>query len=215
MKKLLSYILPVSLIAGIGVLGALRVSRGGSFWESVPVNGDAALALCYILWVICEATLFRHDGGMSRAADRGTRELYAAAQGLTILSALWFSPVWLEPGPVHIAGFLLFASGITFRLWAVFTLGRFYSHSVRLRRDHRVVQTGPYRFVRHPAYAGMIAAHAGAVLFWFSAPACAAWLLLLIPSILLRISVEEKTLNSMEGYARYAAARKRLVPFLW
>ena len=50
----------------------------------------------------------------------------------------------------------LFAAGVAFRLWAVFTLGRFYSHSVRLRRDHRIVESGPYRFVRHPAYAGMI-----------------------------------------------------------
>jgi len=109
----------------------------------------------------------------------------------------------------------LFYFGVLFRLNAIETLGRFYSHRVRLVGEHQVVDTGPYRYVRHPAYTGMITAHLGFVLFFFNYWAFASWLLVLVPAVVMRIKVEEQALHELPGYTDYAATHKRLFPGIW
>jgi len=76
---------------------------------------------------------------------------------------------------------------------------------------HEIVDSGPYRFVRHPAYAGMIAAHAGLTLFFFN------WVTLavLVPAIVLRILVEERMVFGIAGYSDFARTRKRLISAIW
>jgi protein-S-isoprenylcysteine O-methyltransferase len=53
-------------------------------------------------------------------------------------------------------GLALFILGLALTMWAYRTLGRFFSLIVQVQTDHRVVDTGPYRFVRHPGYAGVL-----------------------------------------------------------
>lgn len=54
-------------------------------------------------------------------------------------------------------GFILILSGLLFAIWARTTLGRFWSGSVALLENHLIINKGPYAFVRHPIYAGVIA----------------------------------------------------------
>src|SRR5204863_385897 len=113
------------------------------------------------------------------------------------------------------AGIGVFLAGVAFRLAAIRELGRFYSHRVRLTDGHKIVDTGPYRLVRHPAYTGMLLAHAGFVMSFFHPVALAILLGVLLPAVVLRIRVEERALMTLDGYAAYGAGRKRLVPLLW
>ncbi|TAL33144.1 MAG: isoprenylcysteine carboxylmethyltransferase family protein [Spirochaetes bacterium] len=112
------------------------------------------------------------------------------------------------PVPLLCAGAYAFAAGLGLRVGAIFTLGRFYSHSVRTVEGHRIVDGGPYRVVRHPAYAGVVA-------FFFSVPALAVYLAWLVPAIVLRILVEERTLMGLDGYREFASSRKRIIPGIW
>ena len=76
------------------------------------------------------------------------------------------------------------------------------------------MRTGPYRFVRHPAYVGMIVAHAGFVAL-FANPASVVALVLMVAAIVGRIRVEERTLLTIPGYAHYAEGRPRILPAVW
>ncbi|MCP4218900.1 MAG: isoprenylcysteine carboxylmethyltransferase family protein, partial [bacterium] len=150
-----------------------------------------------------------------KISDFGTLEFYAVSQGLTFLSALWFQTLWPVPGFVHSIGAVVFVLGICLRLWAVTTLGAYYSHIVREVKDHKIIDSGPYKYIRHPAYTGMMVAHFGILLFFFNLVTLLIFFLAFLPAIFLRIFVEEKTLFGIEGYADYAENRKRLIPLIW
>ena len=73
---------------------------------------------------------------------------------------------------------------------------------------------GPYRVLRHPAYAGMLLGNIGFV-GYFASPASIAALALLITAILWRIRVEEDILVESPGYREFASTRRRILPGVW
>ena len=110
----------------------------------------------------------------------------------------------------------LFAAGMMFRWWAIMHLGRFFSVDVAIASDHEVVDTGPYRFVRHPSYTGLLVQCAG---LGVALGTVLSLLVIVVPTFLVlfyRIQVEEKVLlaNLGEGYAAYTRRTKRLLPGL-
>jgi protein-S-isoprenylcysteine O-methyltransferase Ste14 len=120
---------------------------------------------------------------------------------------------WL---PVIIGAAVMIA-GLGLRLWAMLVLGRFFTVTVTIQEDHRVVDSGPYRVVRHPSYTGLL------VLFVGFGIALDNWLSLLalfalpLAGILLRIRAEEAALSIALGerYTDYAARTDRLIPGVW
>ena len=170
----------------------------------------------YLIWIFLESKVSKdeiHKG--NQIHDFGTLEFYAVSQALTFLSALGLTSYWQAPHWVHLFGFAVFLFGIGIRGWAIKTLGRYYSHMVREVDDHKIVDSGPYKYIRHPAYAGMIVAHVGIILYFFNLITLLIFVFAFIPAIILRIFIEEKTLFKIEGYADFAETRKRLIPAIW
>lgn len=62
---------------------------------------------------------------------------------------------------VFYLGIVIMIFGIFFRYWAVYTLGKYFSPVVTIYSDHKIVKSGLYRFVRHPAYGGALIAILG------------------------------------------------------
>ncbi len=216
MKKYGSLILPLLLIILVIACAAVRLNRGDSPWSGPGPDLEMGIILAYLFWLYHEMKVSRPDfHHEKKASDFGTREFYGLGHALTIISALWFETLWTKPGVAHWAGAALFLSGIAFRTWAIETLGIYYSHAVNVMEDHTIINTGPYRFIRHPAYTGMLAAHAGIIIFFFNWVTLAVYLLIFIPSVIVRILVEEKTLMAIPGYADFSRSRKRLIPGLW
>lgn len=118
-------------------------------------------------------------------------------------------PLWLI-----VLGFFLISLGYAFATWALIE-NRFFSSVVRIQLDrgHVVCDSGPYRFVRHPGYAGNMLALFGIVLalssLWTLIPAAAALIIAVI-----RTALEDQTLqNELPGYRDYARhVRYRLIP---
>lgn len=116
--------------------------------------------------------------------------------------------------PLFVVGLVLMAVGIGIRWWAIIVLGRFFTPDVRVRSDQAVVDRGPYQWVRHPSYSGLIVVFVGLGLAlgnWLSLA-----LLVVVPGIGLavRIKAEERALLASLGepYRQFCASRPRLFP---
>jgi protein-S-isoprenylcysteine O-methyltransferase Ste14 len=118
-------------------------------------------------------------------------------------------PLWL-----NLLGIILIALGYAFGSWAL-AENRFFSGTVRIQaeRGHVVCDSGPYRIMRHPGYAGNIWPLAGIVLalssLWTLIPAAVAFIIIVV-----RTHLEDRTLQvELPGYREYAArVRYRLFP---
>jgi len=114
-------------------------------------------------------------------------------------------------------GFLGFIPAATLGLWA-FRQNTYLAQYVRIQKDrgHRVITTGPYEYVRHPMYVGVI-------LFILCSPLALGSLYSFIPALIIvilfiiRTSLEDKTLQEeLEGYQEYAKrVRYKLIPGIW
>jgi protein-S-isoprenylcysteine O-methyltransferase Ste14 len=118
------------------------------------------------------------------------------------------------PEPVRWGGVALIALGVAFALWAIATLGRHYDVELEIHRDHELVRTGPYRFVRHPLYTGLGLHFAGACLATGNLLLIAGTLLVTYPALYLRAKTEERLLRERFGtaYDDYAREVGMLVP---
>ncbi|OUS28892.1 hypothetical protein A9Q99_10975 [Gammaproteobacteria bacterium 45_16_T64] len=194
------------------VLATLKLQH----WEGIMFGLGVLTVGGYLSWLVSESSvsLTESDKGET-SKDKGTCELYAFGRALTVATALWAPTLWVSFNWVMGLGLVIFVFGVLFRLNGIKTLGEFYSHRVRLVGDHKVIDTGPYQFVRHPAYTGMLASHFGFVLFFYSPWAMAAFLFVLVPAVITRIRIEERALFELDGYPEYAATHKRLVPLVW
>lgn len=216
-KDITPLIMWLFLFCGVIVLAVLRIRGLMGVGTGAAVFPDALFVGLYLSWMVIELRVSRRDANTEGTTtfDAMTCQLYGIGQALTILTALWFPSIWGGFGLPHLLGMGIFLAGVGYRLWAIRTLGRFYSHRVRKAGDHRIVDSGPYRVVRHPAYTGMIVANAGLTAYFFNGVTLAVFLLVLLPAIVLRIRVEEKMLFGIGGYAEFAKPRKRLFPAVW
>jgi len=181
----------------------------------------AALLLLAALatWLACElhGALTRNAPAGTRA-DRFSREALGASSTVGLLLGLEASlrgVARIDGGhALFFAGLAVMAVGLLLRGWAVRSLGELFTGQVSVREAQRVVSHGPYRWVRHPGYAGTLISLLGLGLAfenWLSLAALG----LTLPALAYRIQVEERALVArVAGYAAYARGRRRLLPFL-
>jgi protein-S-isoprenylcysteine O-methyltransferase len=152
--------------------------------------------------------------------DRGSLYLIYALISVGYFVAFWG---WNRPPPpilpqefVWLGGAVALA-GFALRLWSVVTLGKYFTYVVKVSSDQNVVDTGPYRLIRHPSYTGALLAGVGIGLSLGYALAPAVIGLTSLVAYLVRIAVEEKALAEGIGapYRAYMARTRRLIPFVW
>jgi protein-S-isoprenylcysteine O-methyltransferase Ste14 len=130
---------------------------------------------------------------------------------------LLFTPVLPRGIWVQVVGLLLIFFGSVFFIWARRTLGKYYSGHVSVVKDQPLVQSGPYRLIRHPAYAGYVLIALGVTLGYSSLAGLVVIPVLLLPSVIYRMSVEDNFLAEHFGdqYKEYADKTARLIPRVW
>lgn len=135
---------------------------------------DVVVSLIWAAWLLY---WFVSAFGTKRAArvdSLGTMLVYRLplmiAFVLLLMGSHGAGPAWLWQRflPASVAwdwlGLALLAFGVGFACWARVALGRNWSARVQLKQDHELVVAGPYRWVRHPIYTGILLGLAGTVL---------------------------------------------------
>ena len=114
-------------------------------------------------------------------------------------------------------GLILMAGGQLLRWWSIATLGRHFTVNVSVREDHRLIDEGPYRLVRHPSYTALLLVHAGAGLCFGNALTLALLVVPIAAALLYRMHVEEEVLVHELGpsYLEYMRRTRRLIPHLY
>jgi protein-S-isoprenylcysteine O-methyltransferase Ste14 len=106
--------------------------------------------------------------------------------------------------------------GVIVAVWARFTLGSNWSGSVQIKKDHQLITTGPYRFVRHPIYSGVLSLALAQVLSIANVASVMALIILTI-SFYIKLKLEEEYMLSQfpNEYPAYMKRTRRIIPLLF
>lgn len=181
----------------------------------------AALIICFAPeWI---GTFFQRPEQGAVRRDRGshvllflciTAGIFAAIFCLNALPAATLT--WHQPLLFWIGIALMFV-GLVFRWYAIRVLGKFFTRDVATRPGQYVVESGPYRWIRHPSYSGSL------IMFLGTGLAMTNWvslLAILIGGLLgfsYRVHVEEQALCADLGapYRDYMRRTQRFIPYVW
>jgi protein-S-isoprenylcysteine O-methyltransferase Ste14 len=187
---------------------------------------DAAsivFVIILLIWSLSEIVGGVIIPGLRRGGDRVRRR-----RGITSALIEWMAvfvvsgilatkQIAMLPTWSYYIGITLMLLGIAIRQWAMAVLGRFFSSVLGTQQKHKVIDNGPYHFVRHPSYTGVLLLQLG---LGFSVQSWGAILIILLIYGLAfgyRMHVEEKILVAElgESYTLYMRrTKKRLIPFV-
>jgi protein-S-isoprenylcysteine O-methyltransferase Ste14 len=209
-------------------LGALLFASAGTLdWPAAWV----LLVVSAIIGPACGLWLAKTDPALLAERLRPTFQADQPAADkkfmltFVVVALIWLVAIGLDrraqasdvPLPLQALGLAMYLLSTAFIMW-VFRENSFAAPVVRVQaeRHHRVISSGPYAFVRHPMYSGIM-------LFFFGVPLLLGswWGVAIAPvfAVLfaIRARIEERALvEGLPDYADYAArVRYRLVPGLW
>jgi protein-S-isoprenylcysteine O-methyltransferase Ste14 len=193
--------------------------------KPLAVHGGAAETLfwvCVGAWALFELVLRVRTG----AGDADGRDLSPIPLTISVVGGFWLGVLAARSGDLALPGpgwwpvalgVAVYASGLVLRARAVHELGRFFKFTVVVQVGHRVIDTGPYRLIRHPSYTGLLMAELGLGIelgTWLSIPAC------VLPPLIgfgIRLISEERVLARELGepYRSYMRRTWRLIPGVW
>jgi len=205
---------PFSVLVGLAVPAMIT---GGIFWFLNSWNDTLYTILSIGMWLV--ATAFVDVSKPRGRPDRANRLISIGLMLSVPVSVLdrWYLLGAVLPSWFPILGVVLSLIAIGLGLWARVSLGSAYSPRGRTVQGDILIQTGPYRWIRHPMYCA-------ACIWSFCWPLLASSLLgagftcrLVISAILKRIEDEEQSLTAAfgEAYTEYQQKTWRLIPFIY
>lgn len=131
------------------------------------------------------------------------------------LAQLVGASLWQDTLPVGILADVLSAVGLAIMLWARVTLGGNWSGNVVLKENHELIERGPYRFVRHPIYSGLLLMYFGTAIYFARVGTLIA-LVAVVAGLLVKARQEERLLTRHfpQAYTSYKARVPALIPFM-
>ena len=193
--------------------------------ELFPTTTAASIFfVVYTFWLLSELVIggiiprSRRHGTPIRYEDRSSRLLISLSMFLSLMIAFLFAASGIAslPSGAFYLGIGLMIAGILLRQWSIAVLGRYFSRTVGVQEGQAVVDRGPYRLVRHPAYTGSLLTMVGLGFVLQSWGAVLVLIAFFGAAFGYRIHVEEAVLTSKLGdeYVVYAKKTKRLIPYV-
>jgi protein-S-isoprenylcysteine O-methyltransferase Ste14 len=204
------------LVAGLTLLLPLALGRPERLVHPSPWVCFLAALIIYVT----QPPLRLSDALSARADGKSVLAIILAGLIVSIVPVMQFGfREVLRPPPLSswvVLGTLVVAAGTGLRVWAISVLGRYFTAVVAVQEAQTVVQSGPYRLIRHPSYTGALLAALGGAAVCESSAGAVLSLGLLLPVYLYRISREELHLRAKLGdaYEGYTRRTQRLIPWL-
>jgi len=207
----------------LALLG-LETLGGNTLGWFLLLLGIAYPAGAVIFYFIRHEPFWKSSGsGEPVREEMGDRSFWLILPGFL---AIFFAPPleWMYLPAVlprlpwmQIAGLVLILSALALRVWTRAHLRGLYSGHVEVLAGHRLVQSGPYRIVRHPGYTGFLLLTLGVAIGYSSLIGLASIPVLLLPGLAYRMKVEERLLTEQfgEDYRTYIGKSKKLIPWVW
>lgn len=215
----------VATVMAVIVTGVMFTLWGWSNWRGFFAHPARCAIFSVFLIRFAHAAWRLHPNMISKGRDETrVREpgffalLYAGV--LVVLASPYFDArsLWLLPGGdgTRYTGLTLFVLGLGLAHFAQTHQGRFFSGHITLQEDHRLITDGPFTFVRHPRYAGLILLFIGLPLVFLSVVGLAAGVCC-AALFFVRIRREEALLAREFGeeWSAYARRTKRLLPGIY
>lgn len=166
---------------------------------------------------------FKRAQGGTKLADRGSLSLIWIIVSISVFCAFAVRFAFPATGfgavsaPARALGAVFFVLGLSLRWSAIIYLGRFFTVNVAIASDHRLIDAGPYRYVRHPSYTGALMAFLGLGLCIANAVSLAVIFVPIFLVFLHRMRIEEAALLQGLGdqYRSYMHRTKRLIPGIY
>ncbi|HEX3846535.1 MAG TPA: isoprenylcysteine carboxylmethyltransferase family protein [Steroidobacteraceae bacterium] len=188
----------------------------------MTLDSATVLGIIYLLSELPVLFIKRAEADAASATDRGSLRLIWTVIGIAVASSFFLSHVVTgaamgAESVLQPAGIALFAAGLILRWSAILYLGRFFTVNVAIAADHRIVDSGPYRWIRHPSYTGALAAFAGMALCIGNWVSLAVMLIPIVAVFAWRMRIEEAALLQALGapYRQYMSRTKRLIPAIY
>jgi len=124
--------------------------------------------------------------------------------------------VFHESNSIRISGLLLTLAGFILMNWSVLALGKQFSINVTIQKNHQLITIGPYKYIRHPRYAGIIVFFGGVTLTFLSLISLIIVFFLFLV-LIWRIKDEEKLMHEefKEEWEEYTKKTFSLIPFVY
>jgi protein-S-isoprenylcysteine O-methyltransferase Ste14 len=216
----------LAIYLGVPLLG-WGIDDLGGFFSISQRSGYAVLIIAFGLAVGYQAIDAPEGirGSQGQAGKRVRRQsIVRVVVVLLMYGAFIFLPladrrslgVMRDSQVVRWSGLVLFGFGCALIFWSGVALGRMYSAEVTIQKNHHLITTGLYRYLRHPRYLGVIVFAIGLSLLFRSWAGLAVSVPLLIV-LLLRIRDEDALMHEEFGqeWETYCKQSWRLIPFLY
>ena len=177
------------------------------------------IPILWLLWLAYWLVAARNSAPTLKSESLLTGVLY---RGTTVIGVFlifgfkWLkSQLWPVTVPVLCLGVIVVICGFSFAIWARRHLGRYWSARITLKQGHQVIESGPYRLVRHPIYSGLLLSMAGTVLTIGTVQSVCGYVVLL-GALVFKLAAEERLLAANLGpsYQDYQKRVKALIPGL-
>ncbi|RHB46917.1 isoprenylcysteine carboxylmethyltransferase family protein [Exiguobacterium sp. AM39-5BH] len=180
---------------------------------------DGLFVLTSVAWLY-EIWRYRNRSEPTDGASEHASFYIVSLMMVTVFAISIGLSVWTDTRQAtlqRLLGLSGFIAGVSLRYWGIRQLRHQFTRHVVVRPADELVSSGPYRYLRHPLYTGLLFITFGFSLFF------APWTIALVGTCLMslallwRIHIEEKMLTSHFGvtYERWAKSRKRLIPFIY
>jgi protein-S-isoprenylcysteine O-methyltransferase len=136
----------------------------------------------------------------------------------TILEASYLRfPESVKWNMVTTVSLVIMTLGLLLRTWSIYSLGKYFTMHLAIHKEHEIICTEPYRYLRHPSYVGAFLTYLGTTVFFHS------WFSLIVALIILpiawlrRMHYEERLLTDEFGeeYTTYCQTAKKVIPGIW